>query len=183
MDQRSPSTCVRMDAHAILYTLSKTNKAASIKVYLAGVRSLHIENGFTNPLSNCLRLERVLRCIKRSQGLSKRERLPVTLTVQSRIRRVLNFDGYDDILFWAACCTGFLGFLRSGEFTTPNSTFDARAHLSVDNIQIDKNPKVIFLRIICSKTVPFRKGHTIRLGVSGISIMAVWFSDWVLSLG
>jgi hypothetical protein len=75
--------------------------------------------------------------------------------------------------------------LRSGEFTTPNSTFDARAHLSVDDVQIDKhvNPKVIFLRIKCSKTDPFRQGHTIRLGVSGISIMAVWFSKWVLSLG
>ena len=89
--------------------LSKTIKAASIKVYLSGVRSLHIENGFTNPLSNCLRLERVLWGIKRCQGLSKREWLPVTLTVLSRIRRVLNFDGYDDILFWAACCTGFFG--------------------------------------------------------------------------
>ncbi len=155
--------------------LSKTIKAASIKVYLSGVRSLHIENGFTNPLSNCLRLERVLRGIKRSQGLSKRERLPVTLTVLSRIRRVLNFEGYDDILFWAACCTGFFGFLRSGEFTTPNSTFDARAHLSVDDVQIDKhvNPKVIFLRIKCSKTDPFRQGHTIRLGVSGTEICAV----------
>ena len=35
--------------------LSQTIKASSIKVYLADVRSLHIENGFANPLSNCLR--------------------------------------------------------------------------------------------------------------------------------
>ncbi len=45
----------------------------------------------------------------------------------------------------------------------------------MDDIQIDKhvNPKVIFLRIKCSKTDPFRQGHTIRLGVSGTEICAV----------
>ena len=86
--------------------LSQTIKASSIKVYLAGVRSLHIENGFADPLSNCLRLERVVRGIKRSQGITMREWLSVTLTVLSQIRAVLNFECYD-VLFWAACCTGF----------------------------------------------------------------------------
>ena len=40
----------------------------SIKVYLSAVRSLHIEQGFPDPLINCLRLQRVMRGIKRSQG-------------------------------------------------------------------------------------------------------------------
>ena len=155
--------------------LSQTIKASSIKVYLAGVRSLHIENGFANPLSNCLRLERVIRGIKRSQGISTREWLPVTLTVLSRIRTVFNFECYDDVLFWAACCTGFFGFLRSGEFTTSNSNFDSRIHLTLADVQIDKNvdPKVIFVRIKCSKTDPFRQGYTIRLGITGKDICAV----------
>ena len=155
--------------------LSRTIKASSIKVYLAGIRSLHIENGFANPLANCLRLERVLRGVKRAQGVSKSERLPVTFAVLSRIHAVLNFACYDDALFWAACCTGFFGFLRSGEFTTPTSKFDSRIHLSVADIHFDKrlDPKIIFLRIKCSKTDPFRQGHTIRLGVSGNEICAV----------
>jgi hypothetical protein len=155
--------------------LSRTIKAASIKVYLAGIRSLHIENGFPNPLVDCLRLERVLRGIKRSQGVSKRERLPVTFTVLSRLREVLNFECYDDTLFWAACCTGFFGFLRSGEFTTATGKFDSRVHLSVADLWIDRHvdPKVIFLRIKCAKTDPFRQGHTIRLGLSGHVVCAV----------
>ena len=155
--------------------LSNTIKASSIKVYLAAIRSLHLENGFPNPLANCLRLERVIRGIKRCQGTSKRERLPVTVAVLSRIREILNFQCYDDILLWAACCTGFFGFLRSGEFTTQNAKFDARVHLTLDDVQIDRheNPKVVFLRVKCSKTDPFRKGHTIRLGVSGNIICPV----------
>ena len=154
--------------------LSQTIKASSIKVYLAGVRSLHIENGFANPLSNCLRLERVLRGIKRSQGISTRERLPVTLTVLSRIRAVLNFECYD-VLFWAACCTGFFGFLRSGEFTTSSGKFDSRIHLALSDVRIDKhtNPKVMFLQIKCSKTDPFRQGYIIRLWTTGKEICAI----------
>ena len=150
-------------------------KASSIKVYLAGVRSLHIENGFTNPLSNCLRLKRVLRSVKRLQGISTRQRLPVMLAVLSSIRAVLNFDCYDDILFWAACCMGFFGFLRSGEFTTPSSKFDSQIYLALSDVKIDKhiNPKLIFLHIKCSKIDLFRQGSTIRLGISGKDICAV----------
>ena len=134
--------------------LSRTIKAASIK---AGVRSLHLEHGLGNPLVNCLRLERVLRGIKRTQGVTKRERLPVTLTVLSRIRTALNFERYDDVLFWAACCTGFFGFLRSGEFTTSTSTFDPRIHLAVDDVLVDgrTNPKVVFLKINVRKRIRF----------------------------
>ena len=41
--------------------LSHTLKASSIKVDLVGVRALHIEHGFDNPLANCLCLECILR--------------------------------------------------------------------------------------------------------------------------
>ena len=180
--------------------LAKNVKASSIKVYLAGIRSLYIENSLLNPLTECVRLERVLRGIKRSQGASQprsqalsstssqrgkslgtrlgvstRERLPVTFTVLTCIRAVINLDCYDDVLFWAACCTGFFGFRRSGEFTTTNSKFDSRMHLSVDDVRIDKhlNTRVIFLHIKCSKTDPFRRGHTIRLWVSRNVVCAV----------
>ena len=43
---------------------------SSIKVYLSAVRSLLIEEGFLYPLVNCLRLQRVVQGIKRTQGSS-----------------------------------------------------------------------------------------------------------------
>lgn len=51
---------------------------SSIKVYLSGIRALHIEQGFPDPLANCLRLQRLIRSIKRSQGSSSSSRLPIT---------------------------------------------------------------------------------------------------------
>ena len=100
------SQCLHADGsalHASEWTLMlfatyqpKNIKASSIKVYLAGIRSLHIENGFINPLTECLKLERVLRGIKRSQNVSTRGRLPVTFTVLTRLRVVINLDCYDE---------------------------------------------------------------------------------------
>ena len=50
----------------------------SIKVYLSANRSLHIEEGFPDPPIDCLRLRRVVRGIKRCQGSSELQRLPIT---------------------------------------------------------------------------------------------------------
>ena len=126
--------------------ISDSVRASSILVYLFGIHSLHIENGFANPRDNCLRLERVLPGMKRSQGVPKRERLPVTTAVLARILTVINGTSYDDVLFWAACCTGFFGFLRSGEFATPTSNFNPLLHMAVSDVQTDRheNPSVLY---------------------------------------
>ena len=152
--------------------LARTLKASTIKVYLAGVRSLHIDHGFDNPLKNCLRLERVIRGVKREQGTGTRPRLPITAAI---LRRLLNPLNYSDSLFWAACCTGFFGFLRCGEFTTTSSSYDRNTHLSLADVKVNItiNPTVVLLRIKSSKTDQFRKGHTIRMGATHSSVCAV----------
>lgn len=155
--------------------LSRSLKTSSIKVYLAGVRSLHVENGFGNPLENCLRLERVIRGIKRMQGIGTRPRRPITAPILLRFYSLLDLETYRDSLFWAACCTGFFGFLRSGEFTTSTSSYDATTHLSLADVKVDRivNPTVLYLQIKSSKTDQFRKGQTIRIGATNSTVCAV----------
>ena len=48
--------------------LADSNHHSSIKVYLSAVCSLHIEQGFPDPLLNCLQFQQVLRAVKYSQG-------------------------------------------------------------------------------------------------------------------
>src|SRR5688572_9813625 len=50
--------------------LAKSIKHRSIKVYLSGIRSLHVDLGYSNPLFERPRLERILRGIKRCQGVN-----------------------------------------------------------------------------------------------------------------
>ena len=70
-------------------------------------------------------------------------------------------------MLWAACCLGFFGFLRAGEFTVPDdASYDPSSHLSVPDVAIDSpgKPGVIRIRVKQSKTDPFRKGMDLYIG-------------------
>ena len=69
-------------------------------------------------------------------------------------------------MLWAACCLGFFGFLRAGEFTV-NSAFQPSIHMTVADLQADSlvNPTCFLkVHIKCSKTDPFRMGCDIYVG-------------------
>ena len=100
--------------------LANTVQYSTIKVYLSAVCSLHIEQGFPDPLLDCLRLQRVLLGVKRTQGDASSQRLPITDDVMAIIFKALDVNMLDHCMFWAACCLAYFGFLRSAEFTVPN---------------------------------------------------------------
>ena len=131
---------------------------STFKIYLSAIHSLHIEQGFADPLVDCLRLQRVLRGIKRTQGDTSSLRLPVTEDIMMVIFRALDLSLPDHCMFWAACNLAFFGFLRSAEFTVPNlASFSPSIHLGLDDVAVDSmsSPSCLRLRIKASKTNPF----------------------------
>ena len=107
--------------------------------------------------------------------MSSRPRLPITPDIMSVIRSGLPSSA-DGNMIWAACCVGFFGFLRAGEFTTPSlEAYDASVHLSLSDVALDSHstPSLIRLCIKASKTDPFRKGVDIFLGRTSSSLCPV----------
>ena len=156
--------------------LADSIQHASIKVYLSAIRSLHIEQGFPDPLLNCLRLQQVMRGIKRFQGSPVAARLPITDSLMMVIRQSLNVTLHDHCMFWAACTLAYFGFLRSAEFTVPNlASFSSAIHLSVADIAVDSStlPSCLCVRIKASKTDPFRKGCFVHIGRGTLPLCAV----------
>ena len=147
---------------------------SSIKVYLSAVRSLHIDYGFADPIVNRLQLQRLLRGIKRHHGSDLPQRQPVTADLMSVLHKSLDFTNPDNVMLWAACCLGFFGFLRAGEFTT-NGPFDPTVHLTAADLQVDSstNPQSFRVLIKCSKTDPFRQGSFIYLGRGSLPLCPV----------
>ena len=149
---------------------------SSIKVYLSGIRAPHIEQGFPDPLANCLRLQRVIRGIKHSQGSSSSSRLPITDDLMLVIWRSLDLRLPDHLMFWAACSLGYFGFLRASDFTVPSlASFSPSSHLGAQDIAVDSPsaPSCMRLKIKASKTDPFRKGAFIHIGFGRPPLCAV----------
>ena len=150
---------------------------STIKVYLSAVRSLHVDQGFSDPLVNCLRLQRVLRGIKRTQGDSSSQRLPITDEIMAVIFKALDVTMADHCMFWAACCLAYFGFLRSAEFTVPQfwPVYSPSTHLGVADIAVDASslPSCLRIRIKASKTDPFRKGCFVHIGRGSFPLCAV----------
>ena len=148
--------------------LADSIQHSTIKVYLSAVRSLHIEQGFPDPLLNCLRLQRVLRGVKRSQGSPAALLLAITDSLLLVIHRALDLMTFDHCAFWAAYMLGYSGFLRAAEFTVPNlASFSPAIHLSVADIAVDllQSPTCPCVRIKASKTGLFCQGCLIHIGL------------------
>ena len=84
---------------------------SSIKVYLSGICSLHLDMGFSDPLSNCLQLQRVLCSISNHQGSHESPCQSVTGEFKEIQSSLVPKNDLHSI-FWAACCLGFFWLFK-----------------------------------------------------------------------
>ena len=142
---------------------------STARTYLAGVRHLHISQGYGDPLKGCPKLDLVLRGLKRQKPRAQDSRLPITPWVLLRIKSVLAQapHDWDSIMLWAAFCLGFFAFLRSCEFTVESpQQFDAAWHLTPKDIAVDNtvNPTLLRIHLKGSKTDQTRIGIDLYVG-------------------
>ena len=150
---------------------------ATVRVYLAAVRFLHVSNGLGDPLAGKLQLDLLLKGVRKKKPGSKDTRLPITPLILDKLVGVLKAKPctFESRMLWAACCLGFFGFLRSGEFTSDSNTYDPSWHLSIQDVTVDSISDLTILRVTLkgSKTDQVRKGTTIVVGKTGSHICPV----------
>ena len=156
---------------------------SSIKGFLSAVRWLQIVNGLGDPFTvSWPLLEYPLRGIKLHQAKHRdtcaKKRLPITPGILCKLKMSWEKDHHnpDFIMLWAASCTCFFGFLRSGEVTVPSMRdYDPDSHLSEGDVSLDSQsePSVVQIHIKASKMDPFRKGVYVYLGRTGNELCPV----------
>lgn len=153
----------------------------TIKVYLSGLRFLQVRSGLPDPeLSSDPFLSLVLRGIQRCPPSNSRApRAPVTPEMLSLLFSTWSAwpegDSFDASMLWAACCLGFFGFLRAGEFTCPSRDSFRPHMLGPQDISVDShlNPTRVSVFLARSKTDPFGTGVTVHIGRTGHTICPV----------
>ena len=157
--------------------LSHRLSSSTVRSYLSAIRFLHVSSGHGDPLAGRLQLDLLSRGIRKSKPAGKDNRLPVTPLVLEKMYGILNRNPSEceSKLLWAACCLGFFGFLRSGEFTAPSRGYDPPWHLSVQDIAVDSttNPTWLQITINGSKTDQLRQGVNIVVGRTSSHICPV----------
>ena len=165
----------------VAYLAENGMSITSLLVYLSGIRFTQIAAGLPDPgLSSSPWLHYVLRGVYRSQGpRAPNCRLPITPEILQTLHTYWSNQSvmayYDRAMLWAACCLGFFGFLRSGEFTCPSRATFHDNMLSPRDITVDsrQSPTMVAARLRRSKADPFGRGVTIHLGRTGQVICPV----------
>jgi hypothetical protein len=150
----------------------KAVRAKTIKAYLTGLRSHHVDVGYSGSEVEAFRhptLQRVIAGIRRLQGDSQtRKRRPITRDLLLLLLRQFDQSTIKAATWHASFCLAFAGFLRMGEFTWAQSdrTPDFKQwHLTRGSvIFLDE---ALELTLPSSKTDPFRRGMTLTIAATG----------------
>ena len=128
----------------------------SIKVYLSGIRLEHLERGHHDPTDDDL-LRLLCKGIKRSQGDTSRQRLPITIhmlkALKTQLRKSSHYSPVEKRLLWSAFTLTFYAFLQAGEFTGSSLQWS----------DVQSSSTTITIHLSQSKTDQFRRGESIFL--------------------
>ena len=154
-------------------TLAGRIKVKTMKQYLSGLRSYHVDLGLPVAAFQDERLERVIRGIKRDHAEpDRRERSPLMSDSLLRILRELRQPSHTNHTLKATFTLAFAGFLRVGEFTYQPADLELGPNfrnwfLTKSGIKISRDRSHMSVYLPASKTDPFRHGVEIIIAATG----------------
>lgn len=161
----------------------------TIRVYLHGIATTHVELGYANPLEGAGTIMRMYTGVKRLQGEGiSRTRLPITVEILERLERWQDVATHDGRMLRAAMWLGTCGLLRSGEFASRgrDSVILRRADLTfvsnegTEALTPPPLDSIVYmkLRLRQSKTDPFRRGVDVIISQRrAISVMLLYLAS------
>ena len=125
-------------------------KLVTIRSYISGVRSLHVERLGYVAWESGKRLPQLLKGIGRKFPASVRKRAPVTVDVLRQWIKLLDLKNFLHLELWVAILLAFFGLMRKSEFAVPVGVeFDRVIHMSRGSVvfSYDKEGKLAGMRL------------------------------------
>lgn len=148
---------------------------STIKHYLVHVKHLHRVLGLSMDGFDDPRLELAVRRIKiLRKGAKRAPRVPVTVELLAAFEEHMSFKDPLHVSIWAALCVGVYGLFRSGELTVKERAAAADREECAEDDGYDgtlrrsdvtwaDDGKSVTIRLVASKTDPFRTGTDVVL--------------------
>ncbi|CAG2223080.1 unnamed protein product [Mytilus edulis] len=138
----------------VAYLVDKKHFAySSIRSYINIISILHKMHNLQDPISNSWNIKHLLTGVKRELGTNQSCKAPVTPELLLSMKKVLDMSNHNNIVFWAACLTGFFGFLRPNNFLV-KGTFNPEFNLRRIDVLPCSWGMLVRLKVI--KTLQFR---------------------------
>ena len=136
--------------------LSLSVKHSTIKIYLAALRQLHIESGYTDPTADTL-LQYTIKGIKRSQTATPRSRLPITISILRQLKQALHDSSSVSAQDKRMLCAAFYGFLRASEFCSPSiRSFAPDRTLCLEDVTLSASSAQLHIKASKNRPLPHR---------------------------
>ncbi|CAC5381098.1 unnamed protein product [Mytilus coruscus] len=148
-----PCTTKTVELYIAFLVDVKNFAFSSIRSYLNIISVLHKSHDKPDPIASCWNVRHLLTGFKRELGTSQNCKPPVTPELLLRFKSILNLECHNNIVFWAACLTGFYGFLRPNNCLVKGS-FDPEINLRKVDVLPCSWGMLVTLKV--TKTLQFR---------------------------
>ncbi|KAK3249221.1 hypothetical protein CYMTET_41342 [Cymbomonas tetramitiformis] len=127
----------------------------TIKSYLAGVRSLHLQQGVEwTPVAHRFRVAAALQGVRRQWDRPAKPVMPITLRDLARMAEFADMESITGLALWAAILVGFYGLFRKDNLTVGKSqAWNARGALVREDVLFAEDGDVVWIRVRHSKTI------------------------------
>lgn len=164
----------------IAYTQARTQKcdkigsgmmSSSLKVYLAAIRSLHVDAGLEPPPTSAPRVKLVLKAIH-DHGPPTSHQIPITFPLLQQMIATLG-NSYEHVMWQSLWTLGFFRGLRGAEYTLHLSTQGEPLSepLMLSHVKHSQNP-IPHIRLFIPRTKTCPHGTVRIIGCSGSPICA-----------
>ena len=135
--------------------LARSMKPSSVRQYVNTIGLLHKEFGLANPLTDNHFLNSLFRGIRRVNGDSHVQKLPITVDLLFRLFKLIDLKSSFHSSFWAICLTAFYGMFRKSNLLPTTAK-----HFAPDK-QLTKSDFTfcswgVLVHVKWSKTIQFR---------------------------
>ncbi|KAK3241736.1 hypothetical protein CYMTET_48530 [Cymbomonas tetramitiformis] len=127
----------------------------TIKSYLAGVRSLHLQQGVEwTPVAHRFWVAAAMQGVRRQWDRPAKPVMPITLRDLARMAEFADMESITGLALWAAILVGFYGLFRKDNLTVGKSqAWNAKGALVREDVLFEEAGDVVWIRVRHSKTI------------------------------